>query len=35
MFVCTECGAETNSWQGKCPVCGAWDSLKEVSRIVG
>jgi DNA repair protein RadA/Sms len=35
MFVCTECGAETNRWQGKCPVCGAWDSLKEISRIVG
>ncbi|MCD4735086.1 MAG: hypothetical protein K8R53_03495, partial [Bacteroidales bacterium] len=31
MFFCTECGAEVSKWSGKCPVCGAWNSLKETS----
>ena len=35
MFFCTECGAETTKWSGKCPACGAWNSLKETSRIIG
>lgn len=28
-FLCTECGATTPKWAGKCPFCGAWSSLKE------
>ncbi len=28
-FVCQECGYDTPSWMGKCPECGAWNSLKE------
>ncbi len=28
-FVCQECGYDTTSWLGKCPECGAWNSLKE------
>lgn len=28
-FVCQECGYDTSSWLGKCPECGAWNSLKE------
>ena len=28
-FVCQACGAETLRWQGKCPVCGEWNSLVE------
>lgn len=28
-FVCEECGAEHNKWQGKCHACGTWNSLKE------
>lgn len=35
MFFCKECGAEVNKWSGKCPVCGAWNSLRESSRIIG
>ncbi len=34
-FVCNECGAETPKWEGRCPACGAWNSLKETARIVG
>jgi DNA repair protein RadA/Sms len=29
-FVCQECGYDTPSWMGKCPECGAWNSLKEI-----
>ena len=28
-FVCQECGYESAQWLGKCPECGAWNSLKE------
>ena len=34
-FFCSECGAETIKWSGKCPNCGAWNSLKESSRVTG
>lgn len=33
MFFCTECGAETSKWSGKCPSCGAWNSLRETTRF--
>ena len=29
VFYCTECGNETPRWQGKCPACGAWNTLTE------
>lgn len=29
IYVCSECGEEALTWQGKCPVCGAWNSFKE------
>ncbi len=29
-FVCQECGYDTPSWFGKCPECGAWNTLKEI-----
>lgn len=29
VFFCTECGNETLRWQGKCPACGAWNSIVE------
>ncbi|MCF7858469.1 MAG: DNA repair protein RadA [Candidatus Cloacimonetes bacterium] len=35
MFFCTECGSETNKWAGKCPACGAWNSLKETTSVTG
>ena len=28
-FVCAECGATTPKWEGKCPSCGAWNTLTE------
>ncbi|MCL1964217.1 MAG: DNA repair protein RadA [Firmicutes bacterium] len=28
-FVCDECGWESGRWLGKCPGCGAWNTLKE------
>ncbi|NER24177.1 MAG: DNA repair protein RadA [Symploca sp. SIO1C2] len=29
LYICNACGAESSQWYGKCPSCGAWDSLKE------
>jgi DNA repair protein RadA/Sms len=29
IFLCNECGAESAKWLGKCPSCGAWNSLSE------
>lgn len=31
IFCCSECGGETPNWAGKCPKCGAWNTLKEVT----
>lgn len=28
-FLCRECGSSQPKWQGKCPDCGAWDSLEK------
>ena len=28
-YVCNECGADHNKWQGQCGECGAWNSLSE------
>lgn len=28
-FVCQECGHEAHKWMGKCPGCGAWNTLVE------
>ena len=28
-FYCTECGNETAKWAGKCPACGAWNTVVE------
>jgi DNA repair protein RadA/Sms len=30
-FLCRECGANHPKWMGKCPDCGAWDSLEKFS----
>ena len=32
-FVCNECGYESSQWLGKCPECGAWNSLREFKEI--
>jgi len=29
LFYCTECGNESLKWQGKCPACGAWNTIVE------
>ena len=29
VYVCTECGAQSQKWLGKCPHCGKWNSLVE------
>src|SRR5258706_15955104 len=29
VFVCRACGGAQHRWAGKCPDCGAWDSLEE------
>ena len=28
-FVCSDCGGTSPKWLGKCPACGAWNSLVE------
>ncbi|HYH75845.1 MAG TPA: DNA repair protein RadA, partial [Candidatus Saccharimonadales bacterium] len=28
-YVCTNCGSMAMSWAGKCPQCGAWNTLQE------
>ena len=29
MFACSECGGQTPKWAGRCPHCGAWNTLVE------
>lgn len=29
VFYCTNCGNETPKWQGRCPACGAWNTMEE------
>ena len=29
VFACQECGAQSAKWLGRCPECGAWNSLVE------
>lgn len=34
-YVCSNCGAETVRWMGRCPQCGSWNTLEEtVEEIV-
>jgi DNA repair protein RadA/Sms len=28
-FICSNCGAVTSRWQGKCPTCSQWNTLAE------
>ncbi len=32
LFACTACGHETSRWLGKCPACGAWNTMEEVAQ---
>src|SRR5512134_2036222 len=29
IYVCSECGGTSPKWLGKCPSCGAWNTLDE------
>ena len=29
VYFCTECGSESLKWQGRCPACGAWNTMTE------
>ena len=29
VYFCTSCGSDTPKWQGRCPACGAWNTLEE------
>ena len=29
VFYCTQCGNETPKWAGRCPACGAWNTVVE------
>ncbi len=30
IYVCSDCGGETPNWAGRCPFCGAWNTLQEL-----
>ena len=34
VFACTACGYETPRWVGRCPGCGAWNTLEESVQAV-
>jgi len=29
MYLCNNCGNESIKWEGQCPFCKDWNSLKE------
>lgn len=31
-WFCTECGAESAKWMGRCPACGSWNTMTEAPR---
>ncbi len=35
IYCCTDCGFETANWAGKCPSCGAWNTLTELRLDAG
>lgn len=32
-YACTNCGATTSAWAGRCPQCGEWNTLQEEVQI--
>jgi len=34
-YVCSNCGAVSGSWSGKCPQCGEWNTLEEQLTVAG
>lgn len=35
VWYCTECGADSPKWSGKCPSCGAWNTMVEEKVTAG
>lgn len=35
VYFCTECGYEVSGWMGKCPSCGAWNTLVSSQSVTG
>ena len=35
VYCCAECGNETSNWAGRCPACGTWNTLQEVTIETG
>jgi DNA repair protein RadA/Sms len=35
VYVCSECGASSSKWLGKCPGCAAWNTLEETVAQAG
>ena len=35
VWFCKECGNESPKWMGKCPACGAWNSMVEETVVTG
>lgn len=33
VYICSQCGCESPKWYGKCPDCGAWNSMEESQRL--
>ena len=33
-FLCSECGYKSSRWYGKCPGCGAWNTMEEATRFI-
>ncbi len=35
VFVCQDCGYESNGWLGKCPACNNWNTFTEERQVLG
>ncbi|MBJ7593666.1 MAG: DNA repair protein RadA [Candidatus Dormibacteraeota bacterium] len=35
LFVCSDCGATTPKWQGRCDGCGSWNTVGEAAAVPG
>lgn len=35
VYVCSECGAQSAKWSGKCSYCGKWNTLEEETVMTG
>ncbi len=35
VWFCSECGADSPKWEGRCPACGAWNSMVEERVVTG